>query len=331
MAPGLRRLLRQPRLTLTLRRSRTASKPVDSPLARDRLVRAARQWAWLLVLTVGFVLFVVVNDAYQSTDNLNLIPSLLLLGSAVVPAGFVTFIASRPISFDAHALTVLLVAFLGGVTGVVAASLIEYQTLSRLGTLPLVAVGAIEESVKLLAPAGVLIFARNWRSPNNGLLLGVASGAGFAVMESLGYSAVALIRSHEQVEYVDSVLLQRGLFSPATHMAWTGLTGAALWNASTEHWRPRALAKLAGAFLLAVGLHTAWNTYDGVGADISTAIVSLASVALCARLLGVRRDTHVPHRHLHLSIGSPRELAEGAAHQSAPPPRETSSEPDSPT
>lgn len=301
------------------------------PAMRDRVVRAAGHWAWLLVLVIGFVLFVVVNNAYQSTDNLNLIPSLLLLGSAVVPAAFVTFIASRPISFDAHALTVLLVAFLGGVTGVVAASLIEYQTLSSLGTLPLVAVAAIEESVKLLAPAGVLIFARNWRSPNNGLLLGVASGAGFAVMESLGYSAVALIRSHEQVAYVDSVLLQRGLFSPATHMAWTGLTGAALWNASTEHWHPRALAKLAGAFLLAVGLHLAWNTYDGVGADIATAVVSLASVALCARFLGVSRDPQAPRGRPHMNISALHGLVEGALHQPSSPPQAPPNGPDAST
>ncbi len=148
MAPGLRRLLRQPRPYLDPEAVRTASKPVDSPLARDRLVRAARQWAWLLVLTVGFVLFVVVNDAYQSNRQPEPDPLAAAARQCRGPGRLRDLHRQPPDQLRRARADGSPGRILGGVTGVVAASLIEYQTLSRLGTLPLVAVGAIEESVK---------------------------------------------------------------------------------------------------------------------------------------------------------------------------------------
>ena len=44
----------------------------------------------------------------------------------------------------------VVVAAVGGVTGVAAAGLLEYKTLVRLGTLPTIAVGLIEEVSKLI-------------------------------------------------------------------------------------------------------------------------------------------------------------------------------------
>ena len=90
----------------------------------------------------------------------------------------------------------MLVAFAGGVVGVAAAGLIEYDTLCRLDTLPAIAVALAEETAKLIAPLAVLVFTRHRRAAD-GLLVGVASGAGFAVMETMGYSAVALVQSHQ--------------------------------------------------------------------------------------------------------------------------------------
>jgi hypothetical protein len=51
----------------------------------------ARRWSWVLVLLVGGALFEVVRRAIVSTGNPNLVPALILLGAAVVPAAFVTW------------------------------------------------------------------------------------------------------------------------------------------------------------------------------------------------------------------------------------------------
>src|SRR4051812_49655558 len=113
---------------------------------------SARRWSWVLVLLVGATLFALVRHAIVSTGNPNLVPALILLGAAVVPAAFVVFIAGRRLVFDVGGGTVALTALVGGVIGVVTAGLLEYGTLKRLGALPLVGGGPIRGVAQLLLP-----------------------------------------------------------------------------------------------------------------------------------------------------------------------------------
>src|SRR4051812_26283499 len=203
-----------------------------------------RRWSWLLVLVVGGALFELIRRAIVQTGNPNFVPTLILLGAAVIPAAFVTFVAGRRLVFAVSSGTVLLTALIGGVIGVVTAGLLEYQTLPRLGALPMVGVGLIEEFAKLIVPAALLLLVRRDRHPADGLLLGVASGAGFAVLETMGYAFVVLIQSQGNLDVVQQVLFLRGVLSPAAHMAWTGLAAAALFTAAAHGRRWGAGARL---------------------------------------------------------------------------------------
>lgn len=239
---------------------------------------------------IGVVLFEAVRRTLVATGNPALVPTLILIGAAVVPASFVAFVAARRLAFSVGPGTIALAALFGGVVGVVAAGAVEFDTVRVLGFLPTVAVGAIEEAAKLIVPVVLVLLARRHRLPADGLLIGVASGAGFAALETMGYAFVALIGSQGGIGSVDGVLLVRGFLSPAGHMAWTGLTAAALWWAAIDGWRPRAVLRLAVTYLVAVGLHTAW---DGVGTVAGYAVVAAISLALLTwtthRLGGHRR------------------------------------------
>ena len=250
----------------------------------------ARRWSWLLVLLVGGALFELVRGAIVGTGNPNLVPALILLGAAVIPTAVVVFIAGRRLVFAVSGGTVMLTALVGGVIGVVAAGLLEYGTLRRLGTLPMLGVGLIEEFAKLLVPVAVLLLVRRNRHPADGLLLGVASGAGFAVLETMGYAFVVLIKSSGNLAVVDNVLFLRGILSPAAHMAWTGLAAAALWSAAAQGWRAAALLRFLGAYVLVVVLHTAWDT---LGSTAVYAVLSVVSLALLAR---TSHHLAAPHR-----------------------------------
>jgi protease PrsW len=254
-----------------------------------------RRWAWLAVLIAGLALYEIVRQAYLSTANANLVPSLLLLGAVTGPATFVVFIYGRDWHFDLGGATVLAVGFVGGIIGVTAASVLEYHTLVTLGGLPLVAVAVIEEAVKLAAPLAVLLIGRCQR-PVNGLLVGVASGAGFAIMETLGYSAVELIQSHENVLEVNNLLLRRGLFSPTTHMAWTALTATALWYAASRRWNIRGLAVFAAVFLAVSVLHAAWDASNSLAGYVAIGLLSLAAFIVVAEGLARGNRTRDPDR-----------------------------------
>ncbi|WP_224388046.1 PrsW family glutamic-type intramembrane protease [Pseudonocardia sp. ICBG1293] len=242
-----------------------------------------RRWGWLVVLLVGVVLFEAVRRVLLVTQNPNLVPSLILLGAAVAPAAFVTFVLGRRLDYSIGAGPIALVAFLGGVVGVVAAGLLEFDALRSLGALPMLGVALIEESAKLVAPLVVLLVTARRGRAADGLLVGVASGAGFAALETMGYGFVVLVRSNGDLGAVDDVLLLRGVLSPAAHMAWTGLTAAALWYLARRR-TGRALLVL----VVAVALHTTW---DSVGGFVAYGVLAVVSLGL---LTGFAH--RLPHR-----------------------------------
>ncbi|SNX88266.1 RsiW-degrading membrane proteinase PrsW (M82 family) [Streptomyces sp. TLI_55] len=267
----------------------------QNPARRNggQLVRIGRRWGWLAVLAVGLPLFWLIHSALISTGNPNLVPALLFFGAGLVPAAFVTFVAGRRLDFGVGPAVVGITALVGGAVGVTTAGFLEYRTLALLDVLPLIAVGVIEEVAKLVMPLVLLLFIRR-RSPGDGLLIGVASGAGFAVFETMGYALVELVQSGGDLHVVDHLLVVRGLLSPAAHMAWTGLTSAALWSAASHHWQRRSVGVLVLVYAIAVALHTAWDSFDDDTLYTVLAAISLSLLVYTThRLAGLSRAQHV--------------------------------------
>jgi protease PrsW len=252
---------------------------------------AVSRHAWVAVLVVGGALFWLVLDTLVRTQNPNFVPSLILLGAAVVPVSFVTFVYHRAGSALARPDLVVLASFLGGVVGVVVAGRLEFDALRTTSVAPMVLVGLIEESAKLIVPVLVLLLTRSWRRVN-GLVLGVAVGMGFAVLETMGYAFVTLLRSGGSIGAVEQLLLLRGVLSPAAHAAWTGLATAALWSAARSHWRARAVLRLVATFVGVVVLHALW---DGIGTWWAYAVLAVVSLGLVGRRL---HALTVAHRRL---------------------------------
>jgi PrsW family intramembrane metalloprotease len=171
----------------------------------------------VVVLVVGVGLFELLRHALIDTGNPNLLPALVLVGAAVVPAAFTAFVYGRRLPFAVTGGLLAATAVLGGVIGIVVAGTLEYDTLRRLGTLPMVAVGLIEETAKLLVPAVILLVlvSRHRLNAVDGLLIGVASGAGFAALETMGYAFVQLIATQGSLSAVDGVLLLTGTAQPS--------------------------------------------------------------------------------------------------------------------
>lgn len=218
---------------------------------------------WFQVFIIGALLFFGSEQALKITGNPNFVPTVLLLGAFVVPAAFVAFFYGRERTIDVstHAeapLTTALTCFsAGGIIGVIAAGSLEYATLRQTAIFGLVGVGIIEEAVKLIFPLAIYLRAR-YRSEADGLLFGVASGMGFAALETMGYGLVALIQSKGDVGILEEVLLIRGLLSPVGHAAWTGMVCAALWHERERSGRVFN-PSIIGVFVLAVALHVLWD------------------------------------------------------------------------
>jgi RsiW-degrading membrane proteinase PrsW (M82 family) len=259
----------------------------------------SRRWAWLGVLVTGLILYVVVLRTLVHTQNPNFVPSLILLGATVVPLSFLTFARARAGRWQVPASALVVSAFFGGVIGTVVAGTLEYNSLRGLGMLPMLLVAIIEEAAKLIVPVVLLftILARHQRRlPSDGLIIGVASGMGFAALETMGYAFTALLSSDGNVGAVEQTLFLRGLTSPAGHTAWTGLTAGALWALIASPSGKRLLEFLA-TFAGAVLLHTAWDTFSGLIPYLILAAISLGWLFLALRryrLFGDRRAGLIP-------------------------------------
>src|SRR3712207_5216590 len=92
-----------------------------------------RRFDWLVALVVGVVLFELVRRALIETQNPNFVPSLILLGAAVMPVTFLTFVAGRRLPADVPGIALAVTALVGGVIGTVVAGTLEYDALHRLG------------------------------------------------------------------------------------------------------------------------------------------------------------------------------------------------------
>ena len=69
------------------------------PRGRGPGMLHARRWSWVVVLAVGIALYELVLHGVAATANPNLLPALILLGAAVVPAAFVAFVAGLRLVF----------------------------------------------------------------------------------------------------------------------------------------------------------------------------------------------------------------------------------------
>ncbi|MEU4288453.1 PrsW family intramembrane metalloprotease [Kribbella sp. NPDC026596] len=253
-----------------------------------------RRWAWVGTFVIGAGLYLAVLAVLTDTGNPNLFPTLILLGAMVVPLTFVTFADGRSGRWLIDGPTLGGCLLFGGVVGVAVAGLLEYKAMRRLGTLPMVGVGLIEEAAKLIVPVILVVFfgTRYRTSIGRGIVIGVAVGTGFAVLETMGYAFVALLQSGGSVGDAEQTLFIRGLLSPAGHAAWTGLACWGLWRFVTEP-TGKHFAFFVAMYALAVALHTTW---DGIGGWITYAIVGAISIGLL--LFGLKRaqraDTLVP-------------------------------------
>jgi RsiW-degrading membrane proteinase PrsW (M82 family) len=224
--------------------------------------RHGRQW--IQIALVGLLLWVASVAVTFWTGNVNLVPTVILLGSFLVPVTFVVY------AFERHADQVLttqriFAAFVyGGVLGVLGASVLEAAFLQRPSAPTYLGVGLVEEAVKLAA-----LWLLAWRLPRytmrDGIVLGAAVGFGFAALESAGYAFNALFTMEglSLRNLVETEVL-RGLLTPVGHGLWTAILGGVLFRTAAPTGRLRLSGALVGWYLLVALLHTLWDASRGI-------------------------------------------------------------------
>lgn len=249
-----------------------------------------RRHGWLLVLLVGLALVVLQVRTEQVTGDPFLVPTVILLGSALVPATAVAFVRGRRLPFTVSTGLLAGVAFFSGVLGTVIAARLEsrFGLGAGSGTAGYFGAAVVEESAKLLVPLVLLLVLRHRFGSADGLLVGIAAGAGFAVLETMGYAFAATLGLDGRNVGVVGILEERGLLSPAGHLTWTALIVTALYAGAAAGWTVPRVLRLVGAFVLAVVLHGLWDSVGSVPADVVIGVLGLGALGLIAHRIARR-------------------------------------------
>jgi protease PrsW len=257
-----------------------------------------QRWAprWWVVFLVGLALWIATVAVAGLTGNLIILPTVVLLGSFLVPVTAVVWYLDHDSSPELSPRRIVSTFLVAGVLGVLGASVLEYYliTVGLLGTLE---VGLIEEAVK-----AVLIYVMAWgfRSFHlrDGMVLGATVGFGFAALESSGYALASLfvVYQHRLYLSLDGVVvteLIRGVLAPFGHGAWSAVVGGAIFAAARLKGHLTLTWSIIGAFLMVAVLHGIFDSLNGITGYVVVAIVGLIPVFILWRR-GRREDLATP-------------------------------------
>ncbi len=262
-----------------------ATVPVrPAPISRHNW---GRRLGWLLVLVGGIVSYLLVNQTMLATQNLLFFPTVLLIGSVTVPAAVLMLEYAIGQGLDGHGGLIIGTAVIAGIVGVTLAGTLESSLTGPQGQVYL-GVAIIEELAKLIVPVAIFLVARR-RTAGAGLALGIAAGAGFAVLETMGYAFYALVSRFGGLAAMQQTLQLRALLAPASHIAWTGMVAWALWRIGSTPRKRFAVTGLVVAFAAAVGLHYLWDFSNNVTPHIVLAVISVA-ILITLMVLSARRN-----------------------------------------
>jgi protease PrsW len=259
----------------------------DMNLFRNRAVASTPKgqvWAprWWAVLLIGAALWIASVGVVFFTGNVILLPTVVLLGSFLVPVtGVVWYLDHDP--SPALAPRRIVAAFIiAGVLGVLAASVLEYWLVFGPGVLGNLKVGLIEELVKGVAIVLVAWGLRSY-STRDGMVLGATVGFGFAALESSGYALASLfvVQGGQLYLSLTSVVLTeliRGVLAPFSHGLWAAILGGVIFHVAHTG-RPRFAWSVLVAFLGVAILHAAFDSLGGIVGYIVISIIGVVPLA----------------------------------------------------
>jgi protease PrsW len=277
-----------------------AAEAVPDITAAEPKARTPRTGpSWVRILLGGLTLWSAAVLVTFATSNANLVPTIILLGSFLVPVAFVTYAFGH--ADEVVTPQRVFTAFVyGGVLGVLGASILEAAFLRKPSGPAYLWVGLIEEAVKL---AALWLLARRLGryTMRDGIVLGAAVGFGFAAFESAGYAFNALFTQSglSLLNLVETEVL-RGILAPVGHGLWTAILGGTLFAAAAHRGRPRLGRAVLGWYALVALLHALWDASQGIAVWLT---LLLTGTQVQWLLIELGRVPEVTPAQVHLYTG----------------------------
>lgn len=210
-----------------------------------------------LVFFVGLLALVGLTGTALAVHSRVAETAFVVGGSAFTPSLYVYYLDLHNLYVDPRWRTILVAFALGALVAVPLAIALELFLPAGTGAIrPALITGAIEEFCKVLVVLWLMRRRyRFLRFEMDGIILGAATGMGFAMLEDILYAVGSF--SHG-LEGVVVVVWLRAVLGAFGHGTWTAIVAGMLWKAKGEG-RPRLTVGVLLAFTVAVLLHAAWD------------------------------------------------------------------------
>lgn len=246
--------------------------PRTTPAPQDIAREWPKPWYYtrlFIILALTTILLYFANTLLGLTAVL---PGLMFVGAMVGPIPVLMFFFEVNLPRNISISKVIEMFFLGGCLSLlISGVLYSVYNPETFGFIDAMLVGIIEEAGK----AGAIIFfisrEKNKRFIFNGLLIGGAVGAGFAVFETAGYILGASMEFYSDwfsygvnfnMDNLVGVLIVRGVLAIGGHVAWGAVTGGAIMIALNHRefrWSLLHSPAFLRFFIINIVLHGLWD------------------------------------------------------------------------
>ncbi len=241
--------------TFKKRTSRDYGELLTRGIRGDRGENHVYPWLYIRVFVVMLVLFSAYILCVRLTGSSFLIPSAILFGGLVFSLPFIILIYELYPRRDFSIISLVAVVILGGTLSVILVQIFYAIIPQSSGWLQSLRAGGVEEICKALVCVLVIVIIKA-DNPLLGFLIGACVGAGFSIVEDMGYlfyysgDWVA-----NDIPQIVNLFLQRGLSVFCTHILWSGMAGWAFIKFNKA-------VNMVGFYLvmaLTIGIHLLWN------------------------------------------------------------------------
>lgn len=218
-----------------------------------------KPWLYSRVFILFAITFLGLVALLRIFENILAYPGIIFIGALAVPFSLLVFFWELNAPRNINIFDVTKIFFLGGVSSLlltmIFSSIISVGEVDYFGA---IMIGVIEESAKFVVVAYYLRGSKR-KYILNGLLLGAAVGAGFAVFETAGYEFAYGL----QIPILMRIIYTRGILAFGGHIVWAAMSGAALAMVKEDdilrinHLKDIKFLKY---FILTIGLHAIWNS-----------------------------------------------------------------------
>jgi RsiW-degrading membrane proteinase PrsW (M82 family) len=229
-----------------------------APKERDICSKWVKPWLYSRIFILFTFTFIALVALLRVFRNVLAFPGIIFIGAFIIPFTLLIFFWEVNAPRNVNIFDVVKIFFIGGVSSLLITMILsKIVIIGEIDYYGAFMVGFIEETGKLIVVAYYLRGSKR-KYILNGLLVGAAVGAGFAVFETAGY----VFAYGYEIPVMMEIIYMRGALAFGGHIVWAAMCGAALAMVKEDdRLRIKHITNLEffKYYIIAVILHAVWD------------------------------------------------------------------------